>query len=283
MTLNLWLKQSEQYLDSFGIQTARLDCLVMAEDVLGIDRAWLLANPQAELKASHNARLTKLLKRRAKHEPLAYIRKKVEFYGREFIVNSNVLVPRPESETIIDMLKDLCKDCPCTTCPKPCKDSPCKWRVADVGCGSGALGITSALEVPKLSVELLEIDRKALEVAKINVDKFTIGISVIESDLLSGSLQNNDILLCNLPYVPDEYPINSAAKHEPVIALYGGQDGLDLYRQLFSQIELNKHVPLYLLIESLPSQHANLNKIADSNGYTLKRTNDFIQLFQLAN
>lgn len=280
MTLNLWLKQSEQYLDSFGIQTARLDCLVLAEDVLGKDRAWILATPEAELKASQNAKLTKLLKRRAKHEPLAYIRGKVEFYGREFIINSNVLVPRPESETIIDMLIELYKARPCSTCVKDCEDCPCNWNVADVGCGSGALGVTAALEVPNLSVELLEIDRKALELAKINVDNFTIGISVMESDLMSGSTQQNDILLCNLPYVPDEYAINSAAKHEPAIALYGGEDGLDLYRQLFSQITHNKHVPLYLLIESLPSQHAKLSKIADTNSYTLRKTNDFIQLYE---
>ncbi len=280
MTLNLWLKQSEQYLHSFGIQTARLDCLVLAEDVLGKDRAWILANQKAEMTASQNAKLAKLLNRRAKHEPIAYMLGKTEFYGREFTIDSNVLVPRPESEAIIDMLIDLSK-----TRSWKCayKDCACRWKVADVGTGSGALGITAALEVPNLAVELLEIDPKALKIAKTNVDKFTIGISVICSDLIQSSSQDNDILLCNLPYVPDEYAINTAAEHEPPIALFGGTDGLDLYRKLFSQIDEWKHKPLYLLIESLPSQHAKLANIADSSDYSLTKTNDFIQLYELNN
>ncbi len=280
MTTNEWIILATEELANAGIETARLDCLVLLENVLIVDRAKILAEPGAEISSKKIAQLAKLLNRRAKHEPIAYILGKTEFYGREFIIDSNVLVPRPESEAMIDMLIDLIKVRPYECA---CKDCPCRWRVADVGTGSGALGITAALEVPNLAVELLEIDPKALKIAKTNVDKFTIGISVICSDLIQSSSQDNDILLCNLPYVPDEYAINTAAEHEPPIALFGGTDGLDLYRKLFSQIDKSKHKPLYLLIESLPSQHAKLANIADSSDYSLTKTNDFIQLYELNN
>ena len=277
MTTNEWLILATEELEIAGIGTPRLDCLVLLENVLIVDRAQILANPDTEISSKKIAQLAKLLNRRAKHEPIAYILGRSEFYGREFIIDSNVLVPRPESEAIIDMFIDLIKVRPCKCAGKDCA---CRWKVADVGCGSGALGITAALEVPNLTVEMLEIDEKAIEIAKTNVDKFTIGISVIKSKLIQEASADNDILLCNLPYVPDEYAINTAATHEPDIALFGGPDGLDLYRELFSQIEVAQHKPLYLLIESLPSQHAVLANIADSSGYALTKTNDFIQLYE---
>lgn len=254
-------------LESAGIGTARLDCLVLLENTLGVDRAKILAEPDAEMSSAQVAELAKLLNRRATHEPLAYILGTTEFYGRNFVITPAVLEPRPESETMIDLLKTL-PNLPKNTC------------LADVGTGSGALGITAKLEHPEWAVELLEIDEKALKIAQTNVDKYTIDVSVIQSDLLADSKQTNDILLCNLPYVPDDYQINLAAGQEPPIAIFGGPDGLDLYRKLFKQVaELSKQ-PLYLLCESLPPQHGDLTQTAEESGYELRQTEDFIQIFE---
>ena len=268
MTVQEWLKLAEQKLSGAGVATARLDSLVLLEDVTGIDRALILANPETELTSSQQAKLTNLLNRRQNHEPLAYIRGHSEFYGREFLVTPAVLVPRPESEAIIDLLKTL-------------PSLPVSPKIADIGTGSGALGITAFLELKNASVELLEIDPKALAVAKTNVDKFTISVSTILSDLLTNSQQENDVLLCNLPYVPDGYPINTAAGHEPKLALFAGSDGLDLYRKLFEQLKNRSMRPLYLLCESLPEQHQALSSIAAANNYHLKQTDGFIQVFDL--
>src|SRR5260221_14788444 len=109
MLVNDWLAKATHKLELAGIGTARLDALVLLEDVTGRDRAWLLAHPEAKISANEAAKLEKLLNQRAKHLPLAYVRGKTEFYGREFVITPAVLEPRPESETMIDLLLQLVK------------------------------------------------------------------------------------------------------------------------------------------------------------------------------
>lgn len=284
MTVGSWLEQAESQLGIAGIQTARLDSLVLLEDCLGVDRALLLARPEQEMSAAQTAKLKKLLTRRVAHEPLAYIRGHSEFYGRDFVIRPGVLVPRPESEAMIDLLGDLSAAGELDIKRSDeTRDHGYDLKVADVGAGSGALGITAKLEFPrglKVVVDLLEIDTKALEIAKINVDKYTTDITVLKSDLLAGSHRDYDVLLCNLPYVPDDYAINEAARHEPKIALFGGPDGLDLYRKLFEQVSVLAIQPLFILTEALPLQHEALTLIAQQHGYLLAKEQDFIQAFK---
>lgn len=268
---NAWLRQAQARLEGAKIGTARLDALVLLEHVIGKDRAWVLAHPEFELTAGQVTKLEKLLKRRTLHEPLAYVRGKTEFYGREFLVTPAVLEPRPESETMIDLLKQLSS--------RP--DFPIQPRIADVGTGSGALGITAQLELPHAKVELIELDLLALKVAKINVDKFTPTVNTVKSDLLSETTESYDILLCNLPYVPDSHTVNAAAMHEPSMAIFGGSDGLDVYRKLLKQIENLKNKPLYLLLESLPSQHKTLTQLAQLIGYCLVVVEGFILVLKI--
>lgn len=262
-----WLQKATGRFTQAGIGTARLDALVLLEDISGKDRSWLLAHPEHKLSAAETSQLNKLLKKRAAHEPLAYVRGKTEFYGRQFLITPDVLEPRPESETMIEQLKSL-SDLP----PQPC--------LADVGTGSGALGITAALELPGTHVELLEADDRALRVAKMNVDKFTLELPCLKTDLLEGSSRRYDVLLCNLPYVPDNFHINLAAAHEPRLAIFGGRDGLQLYRKLFHQIQTMGRRPLYFLSESLPPQHDRLKEIAAGADYRQIAEDDFIQVFR---
>ena len=219
MTTMRWLAAATSKLKLADIGTARLDALVLLEDVMGLDRTRLLADPDMEIKPAKLVKLEKLLNRRAQHEPLAYLRGKTEFYGHDFVVTPAVLEPRPESEAMIDIFKDLAKG---GLLRQKGPGNGLPLRIADVGTGSGALGITAALEVPNTSVDLLDIDSKVLKVAKTNVDKFTLNISTIKSDLLEQSAKDYDILLCNLPYVPDGYQINKAATYEPHRAIFGG-------------------------------------------------------------
>ncbi len=276
MTINIWLQQATLCLHNSRLSTGRLDALVLLEYVLGVDRARLLAEPDTQLSATQLTQLEKLLKRRAQHEPLAYLRNKSEFYGREFIISPAVLVPRPESETMIELLKSLVVSQDFT---RELGQKSKVVRIADVGTGSGALGITAALELPNTHIDLLDISREVLQVAKHNVDKFTLSITTTVSDLLDKSSQDYDILLCNLPYVPDTYPINTAAAHEPKVAIFGGPDGLALYRHLFQQIDRLAYKPLYILTEALPAQQPALQGIAKRSHYKLIKTKDFIQLF----
>lgn len=295
-----WLALATKQLTDAGIPTGRLDALVLLEDATGTDRAKLLAEPDVLLTDTEQAILDEQIAQRATHLPLAYLRGKTEFYGREFIITKNVLEPRPESETMIDVLKSL----PIVQAKKysPTHQPPTQAtshelgstasagpvdstkdlktvRIADVGTGSGALGITAYLELENAQVDLIELDDQALKTAKMNVDLFTINVSVIKSDLLAQTPQNYDVLLCNLPYVPDNFSLNPAAMREPKIAIFGGPDGLNLYRKLFNQLQNTAQKPLYILTEALPPQHEPLAEIAALGGYRLLKTDDFIQLF----
>lgn len=267
MKIDGWLQQATSTLAAAGISTARLEALVLLEDAMAKDRAQLLAHPEIEIPTKTLNVLKSQLVRRVQHEPLAYVRGMSEFFGHQFTITPGVLEPRPESETMLELLLKR-------------SDIPAKPRIADVGAGSGALGITAKLELPEASVDLLEVDDKAIEVAKLNVIKFATGISVIKSDLLAQSPGDYEILLCNLPYVPDGHTINEAAMHEPKVAIFGGPDGLDLYRKLFKQMDILRTKPLLILTESLPPQHTALKLLAQQHGYTQDEAEDFILVFK---
>lgn len=269
-TTHNWLLGAKETLRNAGIATAELDALVLLEDCLQVPRANLLAHPETMLTKVQLSTLNAQIKRRAAHEPLAYIRRKTEFYGREFIVNQYTLEPRPETEMMIELLK---------------KQTPENSVViADIGTGSGALGITAQLELPSTTVLACDISQECLEVARKNDHAHDTKITFYRGDLLDAfEEQQIDVLLCNLPYVPDDFKVNKAASHEPKIALFGGQDGLDYYRTLFLQIDSQKHKPALVFTESLPSQHKDLVALAKNSGYTLKAGEDFIQVFERKN
>lgn len=264
-TIADWLNCSTHYLFNNGIGTARLDALVLLEDELHKNRAQLLAEPDLVLSATQSRHLQKKLKQRALHLPLSYIRGHVEFYGRDFIVSSDVLEPRPESETMIDLLKTL-----------PIKQP---YILADVGAGSGALGITAKLEIPSLTVEMLELSPKAINICKKNLQRYKFSNFIKKSNLLKSAKLKHDVILANLPYVPDHYHINEAAALEPRMAIFGGPDGLDLYRQMFAQLQ-EFDPARFVLTESLPFQHDDLAAIATRSGYHQIIEQDFIQVFE---
>lgn len=261
-----WLKDNTAKLKASDISTARLDCLVLLEDQTGRDRVWLLANADFELSEPQLKVLDKQLERRLTHLPLAFIRGKTEFYGRDFIINDHVLEPRPESETIIEQLKKL----------------PIPTSIIDVGTGSGALAITAKLEVPTANLHAIDIDANCLAVVEDNSKKYDVTIHIYKGDLLE-PIKSADlagaVVLANLPYVPDDYQINRAATKEPRLAIFGGQDGLNLYRKMFDQIDQNGSRPAYILAESLPFQHADLRQIALAHGFSETIEDDFIQVF----
>lgn len=302
MTLQQFLDDIQQQLEKAGVPTARLDCLVLLEHVLGENRAHLLAYPELELQEAQLLEVQKLVNQRARHEPLSYVIGKTEFYGREFIVTPAVLEPRPESETMIDVIKMLASE----KYPRTPQNigietgdaigfgngktdrteirSNSNWRIVDVGTGSGALGISAALEIVGSQVVLVDIDEVALNVARQNCQRFELDIACVVDDLLVRAHKRGvafDVVLANLPYVPNDYQINMAATHEPPLAIFGGPDGLDLYRRMFKQLQrLENLKPSYVLTESLPFQHTALAAIAEDHGYIHELVDDFIQLFR---
>lgn len=270
MTVKDFLAVNTKLLADQGIATARLDCLILLEDILNTNRTHILAHTEVELTDSQHHKLEKLIQRRSQHEPLAYLRRKTEFYGREFYIDHRVLEPRPESETMIDMLLSLPNEKSLT--------------VIDVGTGSGALAITAKLQLPHTSVIGIDVDPQCVAVAAHNAKLLAADITFKVGNLLEPLATGYVaplVLLCNLPYVPDSFTINPAAMREPRLAIFGGSDGLDIYRQLFAQLAALPTQPMFILTESLPPQHDELASIAAIAHYTLHGTDDFIQLFCL--
>ncbi len=270
-----WLKRATNNLRAKNIGSARLDSLILLEDELGRDRAWVLAHPEAEIKPEQVKKLNKKIARRASYEPLAYIRGFSEFYGRKFKVNKRVLEPRPESETMIELLKQLVNRLQVTGYSRSSS-----LGIADVGTGSGALGITAVLELRNPEVDLYDIDASALAVARHNATLHELHLHCYKRDLLNRPVRPYNVILANLPYVPDRWKINKAAAMEPRIAIFGGKDGLDVYRRLFDQLIKLPWKPKYIFTESLPPQHQKLAKIAKNADYKLLESRDFIQLFK---
>lgn len=273
MTIKKWLEKAQEKLINTGVETPRLDAEVILADVLKVDRSWLLAHDDdlqgaSLLQGVSLQKANRMLERRINHEPVAYILGYKEFYGREFLVDNRVLVPRPETEQIIEEFKKL--------------KLPKNAVVADIGCGSGALAVTAKLEKPSIQIKLLDIDENVFITAKKNARNHKIQAQYYQGDLLEAWPIYYDVLLCNLPYVPDKYPVNKSTEFEPRVALYSGADGLNHYRRLFYQLSNEKYGSPIVIVESLLQQHEKLAKIAKLAGYKLTSEKDLVQVFEQA-
>lgn len=268
MTIAQWLVSSMTTIHQAGVPNGRTDCLVLLSDLFKVDKSWVHTHPEHELSADQLTELNFKLHKRAKRVPLAYIRGFSEFYGRYFTVNKRVLIPRPESESFITLLKEV-------------SDSLQAPQIADIGTGSGCLGITAALELTNSSVDLYDIDTAALEVAKHNARTHKVNVNIFQSNLLKDLHPTRyDTLLANLPYVPNKLITSPEIEEEPALALFSGEDGLNHYRAFWHQLESIDATPQYILTESLTSQHTANTNLAAESGYKLIKTDVLVQLFQ---
>ncbi len=264
MTIKETLAQASECLSSANISSARLDAELLLAHVLKKNRVFLLTHGEKPLAPSRLKTYRALIGKRFKHYPLAYLTGHKGFYGLDFLVTPDVLVPRPESELIIDLVKGM---------------DTTDALLVDVGTGSGCLPITLAPYFKK--VIALDISGKALLVAGKNARKHARkNIRFIESDLLTKLPKLSDvpklIITANLPYVTAaEIKAEPSIQKEPRLALYGGPDGLTLYRRLAIQLsELKKQYPLLpitLICEINPRQKNGLKKVWSKNKIDFKK------------
>lgn len=228
------------------------DANLLARHLLGWDRPTLMTRESDEAGPQFSAKFDELVERRARREPVAYVRGVQEFWDRDFDVNRAVLIPRPESELIIEEL---------LTCMP--KDLPAKphLRLADIGTGSGCLAITAALELPHLEVVATDISKAALEVAKTNAHHHGVAnrIAFHEAPYLSGTNGTFDFILSNPPYVmSSEYEglMPEVREYEPSTALVAGEDGLRDIRQIID-IATDRLAPGGTLIMEMGHLHSD--------------------------
>ena len=162
------------------------------------------------------------------NKPIQYVIGNVNFYGLKFIVNKNVLIPRFETEELVEQVVEYTKDLN--------KD---KIKILDLGCGSGAIGLTLKSILKDSEVTLTDISKDALEVAKLNANNLNLDVTFIESDWFSNvKLEQYDIIVSNPPYIRTDEKIEEIVRdNEPSLALYGGVDGLDCYRKILANIK----------------------------------------------
>ena len=161
-----------------------------------------------------------------KNKPIQYVIGNVNFYGNKFIVNENVLIPRFETEELVENTLNIIEKI------FPTKD----LKVIDLGTGSGCIGITLKKKIPTLDITLLDISPKALEIAKENANKLEIEVTLVENDMLEGINEKYDIIISNPPYIKENEEIqNIVRNNEPHLALYAGKDGLDCYKKILNR------------------------------------------------
>lgn len=261
MTIEAWLRQTTQTFSAASITTARLDALVLLERALKQNKAWLLAHGDDIITPEALTGLQNDARRRANREPIAYITERQEFYGRQFIVSPQVLIPRPESELLIDLLKTL-----------PLPDNA---TLLDVGTGSGALAITARAELPHLRVDACDISHPALSIAKQNAERLGQNIHFFTSDLLAAAEHHYDAIIANLPYVAADWQRSPETDFEPELALFAKNGGLELIKKLIvsAPTYLNKNG--YLLLEADPRQFAGIKKVA-APAFAVVRSEGFV-------
>ena len=216
------------------IDRARLDAQVLLSYVLGVDRVYLYTYPERELAAREEQQYRELIDRRAQHEPVAYLTGTKEFYGREFIVDQRVLIPRPETELLVEAaLEQVRLHLYVDRLP----------LVADIGTGSGAIPVTIALEEPQLPyLYACDVSPDALEVARLNCERYHVEqrLRLLHGDLLAPLPEPVDILIANLPYVgtnEESFLAHDVLNYEPHQALFSGPDGLELLRRFCQEVQ----------------------------------------------
>ena len=211
-------------------ETARLEVQVLLAHILQKPRTWVLAHPEVELTAAQQNELERSTARRQQGEPLPYILGHWEFYGLDILVSPAVLIPRPETELLVERALEWLRSHP------GCRN------LADIGTGSGCIAIALAANLPDAQVIASDISPQALEIAQQNAahQRVTEHITFVQADLLNMPEDHCampfDLIAANLPYIPRQTLLNLPVYHtEPSLALDGGEDGLDLIRRLLEQ------------------------------------------------
>ena len=221
-------------------QQARFEAQLLLQNILQVNRAWLLTHEVYTLEANTHGDFESLLKRRLSGEPIAYILGKREFYGLDFTVTPDTLIPRPDTETLVEAaLEKIPSQQTCT--------------VLDLGTGSGAIAIAIAKHRPQAKVTAVDQSQKALTLAQDNARQLGVAnVQLVLSDWFAAlSGQTFDVMVSNPPYIAKDDPHLSQGdlRFEPLNALAAGEDGLDCIRQIINQAEQHLNPQGWLLFE----------------------------------
>lgn len=268
MKIASWLDKTSNEMADAMLPTARLDAEIILAHTLNKPRTYLHAHGDEDLDPRRRDIADARVQLRLERVPIAYIVGHKEFYGRRFRVTPDVLIPRPESEVLITLAQKYASDA---------------RSAIDVGTGSGCLGITLALEMPKLRITLSDISKRALRVAENNAKLYDLSPKILQSDLLDEYPLRADLVVANLPYVDVHWADNSPdLDHEPASALYAAEHGLGLIQRILVQAPSKLTEAGILLLEADARQHAAVQAAATAHGYRHLETDGLGMAFRLA-
>jgi len=256
MTVGEWVAAAQRRLFKLGVEAAKLEAEVLAAHVLLVDRTWIIAHPEAEFPEMAGEAV---IQRRLNSEPLAYILGKRDFYGREFRVGPGVLIPRHETETLIDVALEHSEE---------------GLKVLDLGTGSGCIAITIALERPTWKVFASDISTKALDIARANAERLNAKVEFIHANGARGIEESGfDLIVSNPPYVGLSDPLpKEIREYEPHVALYAGPAGLDFYRRLSVEAQPLLKAARSMILELGAGQLDPVRTFFEREGWTFARS-----------
>jgi len=249
------LKDATSKLKNYGVTMPELDSRILLAHYLKVSKEYLIINHDLKLSSEQLKEYSKYIIRRGQGEPTSKITQTKEFYGREFNVNDFVLDPRPDSELIIDVVKENFS-----------KDEDIK--ILDLGTGSGCLIITLLLELRNSIGIGLDVSEKAIKVASLNAGKYSLDnrLSLVVSDWLESiNINSFNVIISNPPYIPNNQisELSPEVKDfDPILALDGGDDGLSCYENILRQLNDNELNPQSMIIMEIFSE--NKNKVIES-------------------
>lgn len=226
INLQSWLENTKKNLQG-RTEITSMEVYAVVSSILGQPREWLITHGETILTEEQQACLAEKMDQLRRGVPLAYVVGRQAFYGLDFIVTKDVLIPRPETELLVEAAIEWLTS------------HPDKRSLIDIGTGSGIIPITLLDHFPELTATAIDISKNALAVAQMNVDKFRLQhkITLLENDLLTGLALKADLVTANLPYIPsDRLPSLAVSKFEPILALDGGKQGFDILGRFLAQI-----------------------------------------------
>jgi release factor glutamine methyltransferase len=273
VTIKEWLSKAGTALKAADSPSPILDAELILLGALSkkqsnlLPKTYLRLHAAEELTEENLADLEELIWRRAQGEPVAYLTGHKDFYGRDFVVDEDVLIPRPETEAFIDILKKL-------PLSKP--------QILDLGTGSGVIGLTLALEIPGSKLLLTDVSASALKIALKNSQRLDLSIKLTQSNLFAKIPGKFDVICANLPYVDETWPeLSPELKFEPQKALYAGDGGLAVIKKFLPLAPAHLTGAKLLLLEADKRQHQDIITFAEAVNLKHFATKGLILVFKL--
>lgn len=258
MNIKEALDFGKKYLNEKNIQDSTLKCKIVLSEILSVQKEFLIIHDMQELNKNQEIKYKEFLVRLADNEPVQYIINKQEFMKLNFFVDSNVLIPQPDTEILVEKIIEISKN------------ENKKLKILDLCTGSGAIAISLAKNINNCKIYASDISKEALKIAKLNAKNNEVQVNLIESDLFENIHEYDfDIIVSNPPYIKTEIIdlLEEEVKKEPVLALDGGIDGLDFYRIIAIKAKDYLKENGILALEIGYDQKNEINEILKYEGY----------------